>query len=76
MTIFSYKRHVSYLCSVALPHGDVGWTAVCEYGISKSYSFTFEYVEIILLNCFEDPEHHIFQQNLQNRFVHNITCNM
>ena len=26
-----------YECSVALPHGDVGWSAVCDCGISGSY---------------------------------------
>ena len=28
-------------CSVALPHGAMGWSAVCDYGISCSYSLTF-----------------------------------
>ena len=28
-------------CSVALPHGVVGWSAVCDCGISCSYSLTF-----------------------------------
>ena len=27
--------------SVALPHGAVGWSAVCDCGISWSYSLTF-----------------------------------
>ena len=27
-------------CSVALPHGAVGWSAVCDCGISWSYSLT------------------------------------
>ena len=27
-------------CSVALPHGAVGWSAVCDCGISLIYSFT------------------------------------
>ena len=27
-----------YKCSVALPHGAVGWSAVCDFGISWSYS--------------------------------------
>ena len=25
-------------CSVALPHGAVGWSAVCDCGITSSYS--------------------------------------
>ena len=25
-------------CHVALPHGTVGWSAVCDFGISRSYS--------------------------------------
>ena len=32
-------------CPVALPHGTVGWSAVCECRISWSYSITFCYVE-------------------------------
>ena len=28
-------------CSVAIPHGAVDWSAVCECGISSSYSLTF-----------------------------------
>ena len=30
-----------YKCSVALPHGALGWSAVCDYGIFWSYSLTF-----------------------------------
>ena len=30
-----------FKCSVALPHGAVGWSAACDYGISRSYSLTF-----------------------------------
>ena len=33
-----------YCCcglSVALPHGAVGWSAVCDCGISSSHSLTF-----------------------------------
>ena len=26
---------------MALPHGTVGWSAVCDCGISRSYSLTF-----------------------------------
>ena len=28
-------------CSVALPHGALGWSAVCDCGISWLYSLTF-----------------------------------
>ena len=28
-------------CSVALPHCAVGWSEVCDCGISGSYPFTF-----------------------------------
>ena len=28
-------------CYVTLPHGTVGWSAVCDCGISWSYSLTF-----------------------------------
>ena len=37
---------MSYLCkcSVDLPHGAVGWSAVCDCGISCSYSLTNGYV--------------------------------
>ena len=30
-----------YYCSVAHPHGLVGWSAVCDCGIYWSYSLTF-----------------------------------
>ena len=29
-------------CSVSLPHGVMGWAAVCNCGISWSYLFIFE----------------------------------
>ena len=33
-----------YKCSVALPHGAVGWSAVCDCDISRSYSlFSINY---------------------------------
>ena len=32
---------VSVQCPVALPHGAVGWSAVCDCGISGSYSNAF-----------------------------------
>ena len=28
-------------CSVALPHGAVGWSAVCDCGIYRPYLLTF-----------------------------------
>ena len=28
-------------CFVALPHGGMGWSAVCDCGISCSYSLNF-----------------------------------
>ena len=28
-------------CSVTLPHGAVGWSAVCDCGVYWSYSLTF-----------------------------------
>ena len=37
-----------YLCSVALPHGAMGPSAVCE-----SYSITFEYNAVMLWLLFE-----------------------
>ena len=30
-----------FICSVALPHGAMGWSAVCDSGISCSYSIKF-----------------------------------
>ena len=29
--------------SVALPHGAVGWSAVCDCGMSRSYSLAFSW---------------------------------
>ena len=29
------------ICPLALPHGDVGWSVLCVYVISGSYSLTF-----------------------------------
>ena len=34
---------VSCDCYVALPHGALGWSAVCDCGISLSYSLAFLY---------------------------------
>ena len=35
-----------YKCSVALLYGTVGWSAVCDCGISRSYSLTFLYYNV------------------------------
>ena len=32
--IFVLQRYCCYRCVVALPHGAVGWSAVCDCGIS------------------------------------------
>ena len=34
---------------VALPHGAMGWSAACEFGITSSYSLTFFHVLIQML---------------------------
>ena len=39
--LFSIALIRIYYCSVALPQGIMGWSAVCECGISSSYSLTF-----------------------------------
>ena len=39
-----------YKCSVALPHGAVGWSAVCDWGISWSYSLTFWYYSCLFFS--------------------------
>ena len=41
-------------CSLTLPHGAVGWSAVCECGISWSYSlfFTLSHIEKTLKQSF------------------------
>ena len=36
-----FRMSCYYKCSMALPHGAVGWSAVCDCGISRSYSLTF-----------------------------------
>ena len=36
-----YRCIVTLKCSLALPHGAVGWSAVFDCGISWLYSFTF-----------------------------------
>ena len=46
------QMYCYYKCSVALPHGAMGWSAVYECGISLSYSLTFWLkVCIIILQC-------------------------
>ena len=35
------QMYCYYKCSVALPYGVIGWSAVCDCGISLSYSLTF-----------------------------------
>ena len=40
---------LSSWCLVALPHGAVGWSAVCDCGIFCSYSLTF----FILIHYFK-----------------------
>ena len=35
------QMYCLYTYSVAFPHGAVGWSAVCDCGISCSYSLTF-----------------------------------
>ena len=39
--IIVLQMYCYYKCSVALPHGAVGWSAVCDCGISLTYSLTF-----------------------------------
>ena len=36
-----------FKCSMALPHGAVSWSAVCDRGISRSYSLTFWETDIL-----------------------------
>ena len=39
-------------CSVSLPHGVVGWAAVCNCGISWSYLFIFLGTLHLIVFCF------------------------
>ena len=39
--IIVLQTYCYYKCSAALSHSTVGWTAVCDSGISCSYSFPF-----------------------------------
>ena len=34
LLLLSYRMRCNYKCSVALPHGAVGWSAVCDCSIS------------------------------------------
>ena len=45
-----------FICSVALPHGAMGWSAVCDSGdiITKKAKFN-QAIFIIILNNFLDP---------------------
>ena len=48
LLLLSYRCIVTrYKCSVALPHGAVSWSAVCNCGISRSYSLTFWETDIL-----------------------------
>ena len=38
------------MCSVSLPHGAVGWSPVCDCGISWSYSLFYEMFFMTLTN--------------------------
>ena len=42
-------------CSMALPHGALGWSAVCDFGISLSYSLIFCFgcftLIVFLISC-------------------------
>ena len=41
LTLIVCLMHCVCLCLVALPDDAVGWSAVCDSGISWSYVFTF-----------------------------------
>ena len=40
-TLIVFLRSCGCLCSVALPHGTICWSAVCDCGISYSYLLAF-----------------------------------
>ena len=40
ITIIVLQMYCYYKCFVALPHGAMGWSAVCDCGVSWSYSLT------------------------------------
>ena len=39
--IIVLHRYCYYKCYIALSHGAMDWSAVCDCGISSSYSLTF-----------------------------------
>ena len=39
-------------CSVALPHGAVGWSAVCDCGIFWSYAFFYYSILSFEYKCY------------------------
>ena len=39
--VIVFQMNCYYKCSVALPHGAVVWSEVCDCGISWTYSLTF-----------------------------------
>ena len=41
VAVIVLRMYCSCGCSVALPHDAVGWSALCDCGISLSYSLTF-----------------------------------
>ena len=41
LILLSHRCIVTIICSVAVPHGNVGWSVVCDFGISGSHSLTF-----------------------------------
>ena len=49
-------------CSMTLPHGAVGWSAVCQCGISRSYSLAF-----LVLFSFLDG-------HMPRPFTYNVRC--
>ena len=43
------------ICSVSFPYGAMGWFAVCDFGISWSYTFTFNILpEVTLARLLDD----------------------
>ena len=75
-----YVLRMSCYCifSVTLPYGVVGWSAVCDYGISWSYSLNLLF---ILLHTFKNTHSytlfiHVFYSRLQTHFnkVRKVWC--
>ena len=46
-TYILYCKSLDYASFVSLPHGAMGWPAVCDYGISWPYSIIFETIIIV-----------------------------